>query len=86
MTSKEWADRVILDLHRIRDSIKPIGTGVNRSPVAYSIGGTPQTPSSINGAAIAQALSDYLKSNNSTTQSLSIRITDLAARYKQRAA
>jgi hypothetical protein len=83
MTHKQYADNAVNHLSRVASAWKGI-KGQGQAP--YQPGGTPQSASAVNGEALAQALAEYLKTNNSTTQALAIRITDLASRYKQRAA
>lgn len=83
MTHKEWSDNAVKNINRVSAALRGIPI---IGQTSHSQGGTPESPVAANGAAIAQALADYMKTNNSTTQALAIRIVDLAARYHQRAA
>ena len=80
MTNKEWADDVIKHNNRVIDSnrgVKSSSGGPNTTAAANS---------GMTGAQIAVALAEYMKNNNSTTQTIAIRIVNLAAKYPTRAA
>ena len=84
MTHEEWADKTVRSLNRVHAALGGIsgqGQGTPSSP-----GGASSLTSTLNGAAIAVALAEYCRNNNSTTQSLAIRLANISARYPQRAA
>lgn len=70
----KWADDIIHHLQRIRAEAQPIAAAP-RAPGAAS----PSNP--LDGAAIAAALAEHLKNDNSTTQSVAIRLANLAQKY-----
>lgn len=78
MDSKKWADEVIKNNNRVIASNKGLLAYVGTSNVA--------TNNNLTGAQIAVALAEYMKNNNSTTQTIAIRIVNLAAKYPTRAA
>ena len=80
--AKAWADEIITHMKRVGDAAKALP----QPSAAYSPGGTPSSPSAMSGAQIAVALAEYCRNNNSTTQSLAIRLANISARYPQRAA
>lgn len=72
MTSREWADRAVADLKRVATAAKAVSTA---SPSSSTAAG-PADP-----RAVGQALAELLKSDNSLTQSIAIRIANLAAAH-----
>lgn len=86
MDTKKWADDTIHHLRRVAAEARSLSVNPSLAQGDKQSSATPATQSGINGAAIAQALADFCRNNNSITQTLAIRLRDLADRYKQRAA
>ena len=83
ITVKEWADNMVYHIGRVRDAAKNLSSVIPPSdsptPTSTSTGG-------LDGGQVAKALSEYCRSDNSVTQALAIRLSNLALKYSQRAA
>ena len=81
-SSKEWADEIIHHIRRVRSEVEliPKINNTAEQPVQSAQTGM------ADGASIAMALSEYCRNDNSVTQTLAIRLSNLAAKYPQRAA
>lgn len=81
--SEVWANDIIHHIRRVRSEAERIPP-IRQNTIKQS--DTPSSPPTMDGAAIARALSDFCKNDNSITQALAIRLANLAERYPQRAA
>ena len=79
MTShKDWAEKTVESLKKVQEAVTNLNTAKK------STEGT--EPDKISGKAVADALAEYCKSDNSTTQALALRLKNIADKYPQRAA
>lgn len=74
MTSKEWADRAISDMKRVQQAASAGARNKSQPQVAPP-----------DHKATAETLAEALKSDNATTQAIAIRISNLAAKYPNKA-
>ena len=82
MNSRQWADRIIADIKRVTDAVKAASPSSGGSPIAAHA----TVQASLNPDAVASALAEAVKSDNSTTQAIAIRLGQLYTKYPQRAA
>jgi len=78
MDSKGWADRAVADLKRVAAAAKAV------TPAAPGVGASAAVGAA-DPRAVGQALAELLKSDNSLTQSIAVRIANLAAAHPNKA-
>ena len=83
MNSKEWADAAIENLKRVADVAAAIPA--QNAAVPHSTGSPAAVPA-LDPHAVAEALAEAMKSNNSTTQAIAIRANNLSTLYPDKAA
>ncbi len=81
MSAKDWADDAIGHIKRVGDSASRI-SGRSQAPRASN---SPAPSAAVTPKMIADALAEMLKNDNSTTQAIAVRISNLAAKYPNKA-
>lgn len=79
MTShKDWSEKTVESLKKVQEAVTNLNTAKKTTEGAE--------PDKLSGKALAEALAEYCKGDNSITQALALRLKNIADKYPQRAA
>lgn len=82
--SREWADRIIEDLNRIQTA----ATAARPASASHLPGEAKlqaAAPAKLDPRAVAEALAEALTTDDSVTQAISVRVSNWAQKYPERA-
>lgn len=85
-SSKEWADKHIENIRRVGDEAARLAASLQtQTPQQGKDAVAPNAQAGVTPHAVATALAEAVKNDDSTTQAIAIRLSNLAAKYPERA-